>query len=279
MADRTNITFRHFSPDDILRPYIDCFWYAEADLEDGTESAEQLCLPMGMTDLVFLAGKGSCAVFEEGQWTAVPAALITGIYRDAIRWKARGPLRKFGIRFKPESIIRLFQRAPAAIYGQYVEAETFLGKSILPLVNRITQATDPEEMVRIAEASLADRLRCMPEEQHYLYEAAGLIRKQRGTLSIEALSDQLFISKRQLERSFKEQLGASPKTYNRIIRFRNAYQYLTRQETPSWAGISYELGYADQAHFIRDFKTFTADTPPAVLFRKAQEQRLAAAVH
>jgi AraC-like DNA-binding protein len=36
---------------------------------------------------------------------------------------------------------------------------------------------------------------------------------------------------------------------------------LERDPSPNLAGLSYETGYADQAHFIREFKALTGVTP------------------
>ena len=94
-------------------------------------------------------------------------------------------------------------------------------------------------------------------------EACRLIRQSQALLSIDSLSQTLYVSKRQLERCFKQQFGTSSKTYQQIIRFRNAYRYARKIGIPdvSWADVSYESGYADQSHLIRDFKKFSGDVP------------------
>ena len=62
-----------------------------------------------------------------------------------------------------------------------------------------------------------------------------------------------------------------PKAYQRIIRFRNAYEYLQQNEGNfSWANVSYNFGYSDQAHFIRDFKKFTGALPTAIVLHNEQ---------
>lgn len=75
----------------------------------------------------------------------------------------------------------------------------------------------------------------------------------------------LSISRRQLERIFKSGYGTSPKTFQRIIRFRNAYEAFYQISTaPDWQDISHYYGYSDQAHFIREFKEFAAEVPSSV---------------
>ncbi|WP_315815056.1 helix-turn-helix domain-containing protein [Paraflavitalea speifideaquila] len=73
-----------------------------------------------------------------------------------------------------------------------------------------------------------------------------------------------------MQRSFRDTLGASPKTYTRIIRFRNAYRQViqTAHKKISWAHLSLDHGYADQAHFIRDFKAFAGVSPSLIIERE-----------
>ena len=99
-------------------------------------------------------------------------------------------------------------------------------------------------------------------DRDYTIEAVKLIRSTRGNISMDDVCRQVYVSPRQLQRSFRTTLGTGPKTYMRIIRFRNAFNQIQRLEQHGgWAGLSYELGYSDQAHFIRDFKEFTGTVP------------------
>lgn len=130
--------------------------------------------------------------------------------------------------------------------------------------------SDVQTVIQVVETFLFAKLRNVKSERNYLYDATRMIRQAKGNLSIETLSEQLYVSKRQLERSFKENYGTTPKTYQRIIRFRNAYECVHQTATaPDWLDISYTFGYSDQAHFIRDFKEFS-DEVPTMLFQETQ---------
>ena len=68
------------------------------------------------------------------------------------------------------------------------------------------------------------------------------------------------ISQRQLERTFKEYAGFSPKTFARILRFQSATNhYGTTKKTLT--EIALDCGYYDQSHFIHDFSQFSGYTP------------------
>lgn len=85
--------------------------------------------------------------------------------------------------------------------------------------------------------------------------------------SITELSGIACLSKKQFERSFNSFVGINPKEYTRIVRFQKALaqmQYQPGKEI-NQALIAYTSGYADQSHFIREFKQFCGYTPMSLL--------------
>ncbi|MBX2894442.1 MAG: AraC family transcriptional regulator [Cyclobacteriaceae bacterium] len=69
------------------------------------------------------------------------------------------------------------------------------------------------------------------------------------------------ISERQFERKFLQSIGFTPSYYKRVLRFENALNRLQHSYYKSLANLAYELGYADQSHFNREFKQFSNLTP------------------
>ena len=63
-----------------------------------------------------------------------------------------------------------------------------------------------------------------------------------------------------LERTFRKQLHASPMEFIRNIKMQYACNYLINSSS-SVFDIAYSLGYADQSHFIREFKRSLHITP------------------
>jgi transcriptional regulator GlxA family with amidase domain len=86
------------------------------------------------------------------------------------------------------------------------------------------------------------------------------IQQSGGQLSICELCEKEKISMRKLERSFNEVVGVSPKVYMRLVRFNRVFK-LIQQEDLSKAESTYLCGYFDQAHFNKDFKTFSGEDP------------------
>ena len=59
---------------------------------------------------------------------------------------------------------------------------------------------------------------------------------------------------------FRAEVGLSPKAYARVRRLQAALRQLAAGPI-SGARIAADVGYFDQAHFVREFRSFTAMTP------------------
>jgi len=77
------------------------------------------------------------------------------------------------------------------------------------------------------------------------------------------------IAARQLQRLFREYVGVTPKWVIQRYRLIEAAERLATGVTEDFAGLALDLGYADQAHFIRDFKKLVG-RPPAGYARSVQ---------
>ena len=90
-------------------------------------------------------------------------------------------------------------------------------------------------------------------------EAVKLIYESKGNIRIKELNEKLFISQSPLEKRFRKVVGTSPKKFASIIRFNAVLEDIST--TKSLSEICYENHFFDQAHFIKDFKQFTGETP------------------
>ena len=67
------------------------------------------------------------------------------------------------------------------------------------------------------------------------------------------------LSQSALERRFRREVGASPKKFAALVRLRHVVRL--RRAGVSLTDIAHAAGYADQPHFIKDFKRFTGQAP------------------
>lgn len=79
-------------------------------------------------------------------------------------------------------------------------------------------------------------------------------------LSVEDLAESLGYGTRHLSNLFNKHMGMSPKKFLKLIRF-NQVLTLMEQSDENLGQLAYKVGYHDQAHFIRDFKSICGKTP------------------
>ena len=80
------------------------------------------------------------------------------------------------------------------------------------------------------------------------------ITANRETTRVDDLKNQFNLTKRTLERLFRHYVGVSPIWVIRRYRLYEAADQLDRSEIVDWPRLAADLGYFDQAHFIKDFK-------------------------
>ena len=87
------------------------------------------------------------------------------------------------------------------------------------------------------------------------------VTNDRAITKVEHIVDAFGIGKRTLQRLFDEYVGVSPKWMIQRYRLIEAANQIHVTDTPDWADVALGLGYADQAHFIRDFKKIIGQSP------------------
>jgi len=98
------------------------------------------------------------------------------------------------------------------------------------------------------------------KEPERLAAAAAAVR--RGS-AVDRAASMVGLSERQLERQFDDRFGLSPRLYRRIIRLRWALRFAATGA--DLAQVAASAGYADQAHFTRDVRSFMGGNPRAVI--------------
>lgn len=95
-----------------------------------------------------------------------------------------------------------------------------------------------------------------------IYQSLELIYASRGTISVQALANQLNCSTRHLRNLYDRHIGISPKRFSQIIRYQHSIRHLLQaKNSTAVLDLIAEHGYYDQSHFINEFKKFNKYSP------------------
>jgi len=87
------------------------------------------------------------------------------------------------------------------------------------------------------------------------------LRSMGGLAGIGSLARDLDWSHKRLLAQFRQHIGSLPKATADIFRFNRVLRLLRTRDSINWAAVAQDCGYHDQAHMIREFKTFAGGTP------------------
>jgi len=228
------------SPD--LAPYVEWFWTVEWDLLT-PQKVETLPHPS-----VFL-------LLEPG------LAQIAGVSTAKFSRMLQGCSRVFGVKFRPGGF-RPFVAQPVSVFTDRVFAiEEVFGEAAAGLDRRVLAHTDHQAVVAALESFLRER-RPLPDDNiEIVQRIVAQIAAEPEWTRVEQVAQACDMGVRTLQRLFGEYVGVSPKWVIQRYRLHEAAARIAATETPDWADLALSLGYADQAHFIRDFKKLVGTSP------------------
>ena len=205
-----------------------------------------------------------------------PAAQIlriaTSVERSAVvLGVSSGPLSRtltdegetFGISFRPVMFQALLGASMASITDRVVPLEHVLGTPAGPWARALDAARAPEEKVALTEALLAPLLTTPSPGLERIRDLVERVAVDRSILRVDDIARASDLDTRALQRCFRTYVGVSPKSVIQRYRLHEAAIQLRTPHPPSLAELAASLGYADQAHFGRDFKRTVGQTPRA----------------
>ncbi len=250
----SRVRFRRHEPAAPLRRYVEWYWLIDWDLPEPYASH---IVPHPSVNLTFQWDGAD----KEG---APPYGEVTGVALGLYTRKLTGRGRVCGAKFRPGGFRPYAPDAPASHWtGRALPA-----REVFPQVGPDTPrsvVTPAEDSARVAalDAFLLS-LPCAPDPRADL--AVGLvhrIRTDRAVRRVTDLADAEGMSVRGLQRLFSAYVGVSPKWCILRYRIHEALELAGTRQDVDWAGLAADLGYADQAHLVRDFTATVGVSPTA----------------
>jgi AraC-like DNA-binding protein len=232
---------------------IECLWALTAD---GGEPSLQPVLPDGCVEVVLHLGDPFGWLTPDGLQRQPPAVVVGPIARAL--W-LQPPVRvaTLGIRFRPG---RFGAWGPPAVelLGRVVPLAEIWGPAVADWLDVLRRLPARERLARLETLLLALRPAAAGLDPVALAGADRLLRA-RGVGRVAPLAATVGLGERQFGRRFEAAVGVGPKRFARMARVHAALLHLREGLDPAAAAL--RAGYADQAHFTRDFAAL-ADLPP-----------------
>lgn len=121
-------------------------------------------------------------------------------------------------------------------------------------------AVEAHGLATDALADLARAVRPVDDEGRLVNDVVACIERRSDITAVAQVCEELGLTERALQRLTRRRLGLPPRWLIQRRRLHEASGRL-RQGGGSLAAVAAELGYADQPHFTRDFRTVTGMTP------------------
>jgi AraC-like DNA-binding protein len=191
-----------------------------------------------------------------------PRCVINGIYTIPINRHGGYDFWAIKIVLQPTTLSRLKFIPVNEITNRFISAEEVFSKEISFICEQLCMSNELDVMIKIIERFLSNLIKKKCSSPNPFDKACSYIFKQNKYVRLGWLADQSCLSTRQFIRKFENQIGLSPKTFQKIIRFERAIRMKNNYPNYDWLSIAIANGYYDYQHLVKDFKEFTGLTPP-----------------
>ncbi len=233
-----------YLPADDLSPFIEHFWTVSWDLPRGQRHRVET-LPHPSVHIV----------------VGPRQATLNGVQRGRFSRYLTGQSWVFAIKFHPGGFQPYLKRSLATITDRRIPLARLTPWG--PELRTAILGSDGDHERALAVEGVLRTSAPWPDPR--ALEARDLVHLIRGDVSIRRVDDVLHragTTKRSLQRLFEHYVGVSPKWVIQRYRLHEAAERL-KAGGVSGSRLALELGYADQAHFIRDFKAIVGVSPGA----------------
>lgn len=244
--------FRHerYHPSPDLERYVEHYWAVEWDLRgEAPERAETL--PHPSVHMIFE---------RHGR------SRIRGAARKKFSKLLEGKGGVFAVKFTPGGFYPFVGVPVSGFSEKIVTLRDVFGRRGDELDRAVLAEDTDVSRINLVESFLLGHLRKVHKADENVLTVTEIVyevAKDRGILKVQDLVDRYGLNKRMLQRLFARYVGVSPKWVIQRYRLNEAAEELATGESISQSELALNLGYSDQAHFIRDFKSIVGVSPAA----------------
>ncbi|MDJ1469274.1 AraC family transcriptional regulator [Xanthocytophaga flava] len=242
-----DVQYYEFLPDPALQPFIYCYWQLKT-LQPLSQSFTYRVVADGCIDVFF-------------ELNALQNAFVMGFCEKYTEFSLANTFNYIGIRFLPTMFAQLFGISASELSNRLEDLALVVPEMAQYIGKHFTSSLQLHEIKTLLDTYLFNSLsKVRFDNDNRVYKAIELILNHQGVLDVEKDLD-TGLSSRQLRRLFEFYIGDTPKIFCKVVRFQHLLNTQPSAESLRHNKLFFELGYYDQAHFIKDFKHLYGTTP------------------
>lgn len=242
-----DVTYCEFLPATGLQHFIYCYWELKS-LQPLSEGFTYRVVADGCIDIYFELNRP-----EEH--------FVMGFCKKYTTFTLASSFHYVGIRFLPTMFPQLFGVDASTLSNRYEPLDAVLPQTAAFIREHFHTGQDRETIKALFDHYLLHALSAATiDNDPRLYNAIALILKNFGVIDVGKDLD-TGISPRQLRRLFEYYVGDTAKTFSKVVRFQNILKAKPSTQSLRESKLFFHAGYYDQAHFIKEFKSFYGLTP------------------
>jgi AraC-like DNA-binding protein len=256
------VQYKEYRPAKSLERYVKCYYSIECD---DHEVVEEKAFATGCIEIMFALDGRHWQTRKDKTFLDTAPVQLWGQILDPLTFRSIGRNDIFGIRFYPATASFLLRDDVNNFNNGVFDLSDVLGNAINELHSKLRDEASVPARVTLVDTYLISRLSAHSKSiaKIDLVQAVMDEVTHRDFFdNIDNVASRYGITSRYLQKIFVQYTGLTPKLYARINRFQNSL-LLIGKGGMSLTDASYECGYFDQSHFIREFRSFTGISPSA----------------
>lgn len=260
------------APGPALAPWVERYlgyrtWGGPPGTHTGMPSP-RLTFILSLDDPVDIA-----AMPDPAQRPARIQAFVGGLHAGPAHIAHDGRQYGVSVDLTPLGARALFGVPAGELASLVVSLDDLLGPAARSLPDRLRSlASWPERFAVLDTVLAASVLRRSPRGGAVpaeVAEAFRLLVASGGAADVAGVAREVGWSRRHLSERFRQEVGLAPKATARLVRFDLAKRMLSNsRRRVGLATVAAEAGYADQAHFTREFRDLAGESPTAWMARE-----------
>jgi AraC-like DNA-binding protein len=250
-AGETANSFCSHFPQGPLGGFIERFWYWKGHTI--SHSLERI-LPTGTVELVIDLGSARAS-----------KSVVSGPRSKSLIIQRTAQDELLGIHFRPGGGFPFLKFPFGDLHNIDIGIDDLWGEEeASQLLNLLDRAGRTESRFQILEAWMLKAIRRPLNHHPAVIFAIGELGRN-PSLPMSQIAAKVNLSQRRFIQVFSNEVGLTPKLFNRIQRFNRVVGSAAFSDDVDWLEIAMSFGYCDQAHLIHEFHEFSSLTPTQYL--------------